>query len=385
MTLDRRTFLKAGGLAAFVAGVPACRRANDQPGSEPVGAADYTIRIGTGLAELSPDHIIATTLYNGQFPGPLLRLREGRLATIDLFNDTDTPEQLHWHGQLVPADVDGALEEGTPFIAAHGHRRITFTPGPAGVRFYHTHTHAGPDLRAGQYSGQVGAVYVEPKDNPGAYDQEVFLVLKEFDPAFSRGGDMPMDFLAGEADKRLQETGESAMRASLAKGTPHGFEVGYQSFAINGKMLGHGEPIRVKVNERVLVHVINGSATEIRSLALPGHTFEVVALDGNPVPTRVEVPVLWIGTGERVSALVRMIHPGVWILGDLGDDDRMHGMGVAVEYADAKGKLYGPRRSRSNGTTRALGKLRHQFQHPTRRSTWNSRRTTPRWTASIAG
>ena len=338
MALDRRTFLKVGGLTALAAGAPACRRTADTRAVEPTGTADYTLRIGTGLVELSPGHIIATTLYNDQFPGPLIRLREGRPATVDLYNDTDTPEQLHWHGQLVPADVDGASEEGTPFIAPHGHRRITFTPGPAGLRFYHTHTHAGPDLRAGQYSGQVGVVYVEPKDNPGAYDQEVFLVLKEFDPALSRGGDMPMDFLAGEMDTQLQEMGESAMRASLAKGMPHGLEVGYESFAINGRMLGHGEPIRVKANDRVLLHVLNGSATEIRSLALPGHTFEVVALDGNPVPTRVEVPVLWLGTGERISALVKMAHPGVWILGDLSDDDRGHGMGMVIEYADANGK-----------------------------------------------
>ncbi|MGH9142071.1 MAG: multicopper oxidase family protein [Vicinamibacterales bacterium] len=338
MTLDRRTFLKVGGLTALASGAPSCGRSSDPRAVEPTGPADYTLRIGTGLVELAPDRILATTVYNGQFPGPLMRLREGRPVTVDLYNDTDTPEQLHWHGQIVPVDVDGAAEEGTPDIPPHGHRRMTFTPAPAGVRFYHTHNHAGPDLRVGQYSGQVGIVYVEPKDNPGAYDQEVFLMLKEFDPAFSRGGDMPADFLAGEANNELHDTGEFAMRASLAKGMPHGFEVGYQSFAINGKMLGHGEPIRVKANERVLIHVVNGSATEIRSLALPGHTFEVVALDGNPVPTRVEVPVLWIGTGERVSAVVRMTHPGAWILGDLSDDDRAHGMGVVIEYSGAKGK-----------------------------------------------
>ena len=102
-------------------------------------------------------------------------------------------------------------------------------------------------------------------------------------------------------------------------------------------MLGHGDPIRVKPHERVLFHVVNGSATEIRSLALPGHTFRVVALDGNPVPTPRDVPVLWLGTGERVSAIVEMTHPGVWILGDVGDD-RQNGMGVVVEYAGATGK-----------------------------------------------
>src|SRR6201998_4780511 len=128
------------------------------------------------------------------------------------------------------------------------------------------------------------------------------------------------------------------MKASLAKGMPHGYEVGYGSFTINGSMLGHGEPIRVKQGERVLFHVLNGSATKIPSLALPGHAFEVVALDGNAVPNPAKVPVLWIGTAERISAIVEMDHPGVWILGDLDDDDRRHGMGIVVEYAGRPGK-----------------------------------------------
>jgi len=94
----------------------------------------------------------------------------------------------------------------------------------------------------------------------------------------------------------------------------------------------------VKPNERVLFHVLNASATEIRSLALPGHVFRVVALDGNPVPTPTDVPVLWVGTAERVSAVVTMNHPGVWVMGDLADDDRGHGMGIVVEYAGRSGK-----------------------------------------------
>ena len=128
------------------------------------------------------------------------------------------------------------------------------------------------------------------------------------------------------------------MNASLAKGMPQGFEVGYGSFTINGRMLGSGEPIRVKQGERVLFHVLNGSATEIRSLALPGHTFTVVALDGNPIPMPVTVPGLWLGTAERVSAIVEMNQPGVWIHGRYGDDDRQHGMGMVVEYAGQKWK-----------------------------------------------
>lgn len=83
---------------------------------------------------------------------------------------------------------------------------------------------------------------------------------------------------------------------------------------------------------------MNASAGEIRSLALPGHVFRVVALDGNPVPTPADVPVLWLGTAERISAIVDMKHPGVWVMGDLADDDRRHGMGILVEYAGQSGK-----------------------------------------------
>src|SRR6201987_2746113 len=302
-------------------------------------SAEYTLRIGAAAVDIGKKTIVSAVTYNGQFPGPLLRFREGQPVVVDVHNDTDTPEQLHWHGQFVSTDVDGAAEEGTPFIAAHGMRRLAFTPKPAGLRFYHTHNRAGADLAAGQYSGQVGAVYIAPNDEPGNFDREVFLVLKEFEPTLSQGGDMAQDFLApANTVKELKDAGEETMKASLAKGTPHGYELGYRYFTINGKMLGHGEPIRVKQGERVLFHVLNGSATEIRSLALPGHTFRVVAMDGNPVPNAATVPVLWLGTAERVSAIVEMTHPGVWIMGDTADDDRHHGMGIVVEYANQPGK-----------------------------------------------
>jgi hypothetical protein len=85
--------------------------------------------------------------------------------------------------------VDGSAEEGAPFVAAHGKRRVVFTPGPAGLRFYHTHNRAGANLAAGQYGGQVGPAYIEGAREPGAYDREIFLVLKEFEPTFSRGGE----------------------------------------------------------------------------------------------------------------------------------------------------------------------------------------------------
>jgi FtsP/CotA-like multicopper oxidase with cupredoxin domain len=339
---SRREFLKLTGTAACAAACPnALRGFGMQTKVLPraAGSPDYVLRIAASAVEIAPKHIVSTITYNGQFPGPLLRFKEGQPVTMEVHNDTDTPEQLHWHGQFVSSDVDGAAEEGTPYIPAHGMRRIDFTPRPAGLRFYHTHNRAGADLYAGQYTGQVGAVYIEPQHEAGGYDREVFLVLKEFEPSFSQGGDMAQDFLAPATKvKELESAGESAMKASLAKGLPHGYEVGYRYFTINGRMLGHGEPVKVKQGERVLFHVLNGSATEIRSLALPGHLFKVVALDGNAVPASAEVPVLWLGTAERISAIVEMSHPGVWIMGDLADDDRGHGMGIVVEYAGHCGK-----------------------------------------------
>lgn len=334
MIIDRRHVLQLTGAAAL----SACSRRTTTP-SPPRAVADHTIDIVDAKIELAPGVVVQTTTYNGQFPGPLLRFKEGVPVAVDIHNRTERPEQLHWHGQTLPVDVDGAAEEGTPYVPAHGSRRISFTPGPSGLRFYHTHVTAGSDITAGLYGGQVGPVYIEPKQNPGQYDQEIVLTLKEFGPSLSRGGDMDMFFMEPAApDPKLKAAGEGAMKASLAKGAPKGFEVGYKYFTINGRQLGHGEPIRVKQGQRVLLHVLNGSATEIRSLALPGHVFQVVAMDGNPLPAPVQVPVLWIGTAERVSAVVEMNHPGVWILGDLADDDRGNGMGIVVEYDGMNGQ-----------------------------------------------
>src|ERR1700761_3336364 len=147
--LDRRDLVRLAGGALLGAGLPA--KAQPMAMGEEHQAvsphqiqtsADHTIRIGTGLVELGPNAIISTKLYNGQFPGPLLRFQEGRKVTVDIHNDTDTAEQLHWHGQYLPAEVDGAIEEATPIIPAHGHRRVSFIPGPSGFRFYHSHMFA---------------------------------------------------------------------------------------------------------------------------------------------------------------------------------------------------------------------------------------------------
>jgi FtsP/CotA-like multicopper oxidase with cupredoxin domain len=271
------------------------------------------------------------------FPGPLIRLTEGKSCIVEIQNKTDAPEQVHWHGQFLDPDVDGADEEGTPPIPAGCSRRLVFTPAPSGFRFYHTHTMAGTDLARGLYSGLAGPVYIEPRNEPGDFDREVFLTLKEFAPYFNQT-EMRTGFLAPKNPVRaLYNVDQAAVARARAAGREPGWQIGYQFYSINGRMLGQGEPIRVRAGMRLLVHVLNASATELHSLALPGHEFKVLALDGNPVSTPAKVSVLWLAPGERISALIEMASPGVWILGGLEEHARMHGMGIVVEYEGETG------------------------------------------------
>jgi FtsP/CotA-like multicopper oxidase with cupredoxin domain len=325
--MHRRDFLTGAVLGAG-AMASACRRTSEG-GAEgsttaPTGPADITLRIGTALADIAKDHTISTTGYNGSVPGPLIRLREGVPVTVDLFNDTDTPEFVHWHGQIISTETDGAEEEQSPAVPAHGHLRYRLTPQPSGARFVHTHVMPMSDLSRGTYSGQFGFVYIEPKKDPGRYDQEIFLATHEWEPFFTTA--------------EMEEPDEGAPAPAKKKDEkPNGWEIGYQRFTINGKCLGYGEPVRVKAGQRVLFHFLNASATENIQLALPGHRFLVTALDGNPVPHPQLVEVLELGTAERIDAVVEMQNPGVWILGTPHDDDRKNGMGIVVEYAGRSG------------------------------------------------
>jgi FtsP/CotA-like multicopper oxidase with cupredoxin domain len=264
--------------------------------------AEITLRIAEITLELAPRRFVKTLAYNGQAPGPLLRVKEGQTMAVDVWNDTGESEMVHWHGFHIPSDVDGAHEEGTPHIPPHDHRRYTFTARPAGTRWYHSHGHAGRSLNKFTYSGEFGLFIVEPKNDPGRYDLEIPIVLHEWDPYFTEDMD-----------------------------------VAYKLFSINGKMLGGGEPIRVRRSQRALFRVLNASATLTHRLALPGHRFNVIALDGNAIQPEQSVPVLELGPAERVDAFVEMDRPGIWILGETRDAQRGAGMGIVVEYAGEHG------------------------------------------------
>ncbi len=313
MSIDRRSLLKFAATLPVVSAAPRLARAADDP---PTEKADYSLRIAPVSLELAPGKTITTTAYNGKIPGPVLRLREGRPVTINVINDAGYPDLVHWHGLYLPAVQDGATEEGSPIIPAGQSHVYSFTPKPAGTRWYHSHAMAMTDLTRSTYSGEFGFLIIEPAaGEPGRYDREVLLAARRWEGSWVSMQDM-------------------------RKGPPpdNGLEVMYHSATLGERMLGHDEPMRVHQGERVLFRLLNASATMDVSLAMSGHRFTVVALDGNPVPTPATVDVLKLDVAERADVIVEMNNPGVWIFGSADDEDRAMGMGIVIEYENRQGE-----------------------------------------------
>jgi FtsP/CotA-like multicopper oxidase with cupredoxin domain len=279
-------------------------------------AADYSIRIAPTSLEIAPGKVVKTTAYNGTVPGPVLRLKEGRPVKIDVTNDSGYPNLIHWHGLMIPSFEDGATEEGSPIIDPGGSLVYSFVAKPSGTRWYHSHAMAMTDLSKSTYSGEFGFLIVEPAaGDPGSYDREVLLAAHHWE-------------------------GHWVSLQDIKKGPPpnNGLEVMYHAATLGDRMLGHGEPIRVREGERILFRLLNASGNMGISLALPGHRFRVLALDGNPVPTRAVVDILKLDVAERADVIVEMNNPGVWVFGSIDDEDRNMGMGVVIEYANRSGQ-----------------------------------------------
>ncbi len=255
--VGRRAFLQLSGLAA--AGT--CL--------SPLGfgaeSALHVLRIRKSEIELGPGNRFVTIAYNGQFPGPVLRAAVGVPVRVDVVNETDTTEQIHWQGQELAGGV----------VPAHSRQRMEFTPSRAGLYLYHSEVVAGSDLGAGLYSGQSGALLVEP----ARPTLESLVVLKGVAPFMRR--------------------------------TVRGCEVGYSGVTLNGRLPG---PLRASPGERVRLQVLNAGATETYHLELPGHVFEVTALDGNPLAAPLRVSTLQLSPGERVTAQVVVNQPTRWIV-----------------------------------------------------------------------
>ena len=312
--ISRRSFLASAGM--LVAEHSVGRRVYAQ--ARPAGRADYSLRIEPCNLEIGPGVTIKTLSYNGKVPGPLLRLREGVPVSIDVTNTAKAADIVHWHGLAIDYLNDGAMEEGSPMIGAGQTHRYTFTPKPAGTRWYHTHAGAFGNLAMGTYSGQFGFLLIEGNQSTPQHDLDLNLAIHHWEPSF-----VPM----------VENMRAQSANMPLTSGS----DVGYKYATINDRMLGAGEPIRVKKGQRLLMRLLNASATENVVLALPGHRFTVIAMDGNPVPKPTSVEVLSLAVAERVDAIVEMNTPGVWIFGSTLEKSRKMGLGIVIEYAGQSG------------------------------------------------
>jgi FtsP/CotA-like multicopper oxidase with cupredoxin domain len=318
MALNRRDFLHNAAKAALLPTVTARLSLLGQTVPAAV-KPDIALRIEPRSLDIGPGVSIQTVAYNGQVPGPTLRLKEGVPVTIDVTNATPNEDIVHWHGLAIGTMPDGAVEEGSPIIKPGKTLRYSFTPKPAGTRWYHTHAMAMDNLALAGYTGQFGFVLVESKGPKPRYDHEVNLAIHHWGPSF-----VPMvETMRAQSANMPQTTGS---------------DVGYKYATFNAHMLGAGEPIRVKKGDRVLMRLLNASATENVTLALPGHQFRVIAMDGNPVPTPNSVEVLSLAVAERVDAIVEMNSPGIWVLGSTIAAERAKGLGVVIEYANSTGE-----------------------------------------------
>jgi len=191
-------------------------------------------------------------------------------------------------------------------------------PKPSGYRFYHTHVRAGANLSAGHYTGLVGPVYIEPKNNPGNYDRENFSHPEGFGPTLSRGGDMDMNFLSPAATvkdlKRFRRERDECLRSPKAR------RMDSRSATIPSPSTDACWQRRTDTSEtgrtRAVPHLERKRHRDPQSgVARP--LFLRSCAGWQPHPQARGRSGLWLGTAERVSAIVEMNHPGIWIMGDM--------------------------------------------------------------------
>jgi FtsP/CotA-like multicopper oxidase with cupredoxin domain len=265
LALGRRAFLKLSGIAALGSCLRPLARTT-APVASPTDPT-HVLRIRRTQVELSPGRCITTLTFNGQLPAPLLRGTVGQPMRIDICNESDSPERIHWHGQ------DPGM--GEPSVIAPGSlRRVELTPQRPGLYLYHSDVIAAARLDSGLYSGLAGGLLVEPRDTReplcDGHGRERVVVLKEYEPFIHRAA--------------------------------RGCEIAYKSLTISGLAPGDLRTPWIHTGESILLHVLNASATQAYALELPGHHFEVVALDGNPLPRAVTVARIYLGPAERVTA-----------------------------------------------------------------------------------
>ncbi len=246
---------------------------------------------------------------NGSVPGPLIRLREGQTAKLNVTNHLGEDTSIHWHGLLVPFQMDGVPGVSFPGIRPGQTFAYEFPVRQSGTYWYHSHS--GLQEQQGHY----GPLIIDPAgDEPAEYDRDYILLLSEFTPLHPH---RIMDRLRkGEGYFNYQQTSwaddyplsaeDRRMWAEMRMPATDIADVtgSTYTYLANGRGPKEGLEYLFRPGERMRLRVINGSAMTFFNLRIPGLSMTVIAADGQNVRP-VEVDEFQIGTAETYDVIIQ--------------------------------------------------------------------------------
>jgi FtsP/CotA-like multicopper oxidase with cupredoxin domain len=318
--VSRRRFVQglAGGALAVVSARHLGRATAADSGSDAgavLAGTDFNLEIGALAANFTGRPGVATAV-NGRLPAPLLRWREGDTVTLRVSNRLSTPTSIHWHGMIVPADMDGVPGLSFDGIGPHETYVYRFKVNQSGTYWYHSHS------RFQEQTGLYGPIVIEPRHGERhRADREHVVLLSEWtdlDPEhvyrtlkrqsnyFNFGrrtvGDLVNDLRTQGlsptiADRRMW--GQMRMDPTdLADVSGCAY-----TYLMNGATPAGNWTGLFRRGEKVRLRFINGSSMSIFDVRIPGLQLTVVAADGQDVEP-VTVDEFRIGTAEVYDVMV---------------------------------------------------------------------------------
>lgn len=256
--------------------------------------------------------------FNGTIPGPLLRVTSGQRMRATFHNRSGSPATIHWHGMILPNDMDGVENVTQRAVPDGGSFVYEFAPGPTGTRWYHDH------ISTGLQRGMFGMFIIDdPKEAPA--DAEFALVFHDV-PKLSTVEQAMM----GVSNAPMVDPMGSAEMKNMQMSDRMGDEVRYIAHCINGASYPATTPLAVKVGQRVRLRILNANFSQTRYVRLAGHTLTVTHADGNALAQPLDVEALRIGVGERYDAWFEVTKPGAWLLQGLSSDPLAYEQAVVV-------------------------------------------------------
>ena len=245
-----------------------------------------------------PDASAENWLYNGEFPGPELRLNEGDVFEAELTNGLSEGTTIHWHGVPVPNAMDGVPNVTQQPVDSGDSFTYKFRAEPAGTYFYHSHVGLQLDR------GLLAPLVIQESDPHVEYDREYTVVLD--------------DYLDREP-RPLSESGFGGGPGGMGGG-PGGMGGGghmvdrrppYAGLLIGGRLPIDPRTYTIEEGERVRFRFINASSATAFRMRVAGHPLSITHADGRPVEP-VTVDSFVFGSGERYDAVVEAGNPGTW-------------------------------------------------------------------------